>query len=135
MSGTGIWATRTAAVLAWAAGLLFGLPGGYGLWYFADRGEVWTFVGFPTYGAGPFEDIGVDTSVPLLALFLAVCVVEVALGTALWWRRRSAVVLGLALLPLEFAFWIGFALPFGYVFGVARAAVLLVMLRQDRRNV
>ena len=44
-------------------------------------------------------------------------------------------VAGLALLPLEFAFWIGFALPFGYLFGAARAAVLLVALRQERRNV
>src|SRR5688572_4575987 len=114
MSSAGNWAPRTAAVLAWVPGLGFGLPCVYAIRYFADRGEVWTFMGFPTYGDGPFEESGLDTSVPLLALFLAVCLAELAAGAALWWRRRSAVMSGLALLPLEFAFWIGFALPFGY---------------------
>jgi hypothetical protein len=28
---------RAAAVLAWFAGLGFGLPCGYAIWYFADR--------------------------------------------------------------------------------------------------
>jgi hypothetical protein len=62
----------------------------------------------------------------LLALFLAVCLAELALGVALWRRARLSVAAGLALLPLEFAFWIGFALPFGYLFGAARAGVLLL---------
>lgn len=125
---------RTAAVLAWAAGLGFGLPDIYAIRYFAERGEVWTFVGFPTYGAGHFAAVGIDTSVPLMALFLAVCLAEVAVGVALWRRSRAGVVLGLALLPIEFAFWIGFALPFGYLFGAGRAAALLMVLRHDRRN-
>jgi hypothetical protein len=68
-------------------------------------------------------------------LFLAVCVAEVAIGVALWRGARWSAVAGLALLPLEFAFWIGFALPLGYLLGAARAAVLLVVLRQARRNV
>ena len=34
--------------------------------YFAATGEVWTFLGFPTYGGGPFERWGVSTSVALL---------------------------------------------------------------------
>ena len=46
---------RAAAALAWVTGLGFGLPCTYAIWYFADRGEVWTFLGFPTYGGGPFE--------------------------------------------------------------------------------
>jgi hypothetical protein len=35
-------------------------------------------LGFPTYGGGPFEDAGIQTSVPLLVSFLLVCVGEVA---------------------------------------------------------
>jgi hypothetical protein len=134
MSGNGSWATRTAAVLAWVPGLGFGLPGVYAIRYFAEWRQPWIFMGFPTYGDGPFEAVGIDTSVPLLTLFLAVCLAELAIGVALWRRARSSVAAGLALLPLEFAFWVGFALPFGYLFGAARAAVLLVALRQDRRN-
>ena len=40
--------TRAAVVLAWITGLGFGLPCGYAIWYLADRGDVWTFLGFPT---------------------------------------------------------------------------------------
>jgi hypothetical protein len=128
-------ARRTAAVLALVPGLGFGLFDVYGIWYFARWHQPWLVMGLPTYGDGPFEDVGIDTSVPLLCMFLAVCVAEVAIGVALWRRARWAVAAALALLPLEFAFWIGFALPFGYLGGAARAAVLLAILRQDRRNV
>jgi hypothetical protein len=35
----------------------------------------------------------------------------------------------LALLPIEFAFWIGFALPLGVVAGVARTAAIIASFR------
>jgi hypothetical protein len=117
---------RAAALLAWASGLGFGLPCIYAIWYFADRGHVWTFLGFPTYGGGPFEDIGIETTVPLLVLFLLVCVAELVAGWLLWHRRRAGALLALALLPLEFAFWIGFLLPLGPVVGLARTALVLL---------
>ena len=117
---------RAAAVLAWFAGLGFGLPCGYAIWYFADRGQVWTFLGFPTYGGGSFEDIGIQTTVPLLVLFLLVCAAELTAGWLLWQRRRAGAVLALALLPAEAAFWIGFDLPAGPVLGLARTALVLL---------
>jgi len=125
-------AMRAAAVLTWIAGLGFGLPCIYAIAYFADTGRVWTFLGFPTYGGGTFEDSGIRTTVPLLCLFLVVCTVEVVVGWLLWRRRRAGVVLGFALLPVEFAFWIGFALPFGYIVGIARPAFLA--LRPQRSD-
>jgi len=117
---------RTAAVLAWFAGLCFGLPCTYAIWYLADHGAVWTFLGFPTYGSGPFEDIGIQTTVPLLVLFLLVCAAELTAGWLLWRRRRAGAALALALLPVEFAFWIGFALPLGPPAGLARTALILL---------
>ena len=57
---------RTGAVCAAVCGLGFGLPAAYAPWYFAQRGRVWVFAGFPTYGEGPFAAIGIPTSVPLL---------------------------------------------------------------------
>lgn len=125
-AGAGTAMLRAAAVLAWFSGLGFGLPCAYAIWYFADRGEVWTFLGFPTYGGGPFEDIGITTTVPLLVVFLLVCAAEVAAGWLLWQRRRAGAVLALALLPAEFAFWIGFALPAGPLMGLARTVLLLL---------
>ena len=117
---------KAAAALAFFSGLCFGLPCAYAIWYFADRGDVWTFLGFPTYGGGPFEDIGIATTVPLLVVFLLVCAAEIAAGWLLWQHRRAGAVLALALLSAESAFWIGFALPFGPVAGLARTALVLL---------
>jgi len=62
--------TRPAAVLAWISGLGFGLPAVFGLRYFTQHHQIWTFLGFPNYG-GPFERWGIPTSIPLLAGFIA----------------------------------------------------------------
>jgi hypothetical protein len=119
---------KAAAVLAWVPGLGFGLPCVYAIWYLAEHGAVWTFMGFPTYGAGPFESIGLETTVPLLLAFLAVCLTEVILGLLLWTRRGT--VLAYALLPLELAFWLGFALPVGPLTGIIRT-LLVIGARDD----
>ena len=124
---------RVAALLSWALGLGFGLPCVYGIWYFADRGYVWTFMGFPTYGGGPFEDAGIKTTVPLLVLFLLVCLAELVVGWLLWRRQRAGALLALVLLPFEFASWIGFALPLGPVLGLARTGLILISLSQYSR--
>jgi hypothetical protein len=118
---------KLAAVLSILVGLGFGLPCAYGIWYFSRAGEVWTFLGFPTYGEGPFEAIGIQTTVLLLPAFLVVCGLEVVMGWLLWRGLRAGAVLAVALLPLEFAFWVGFALPLGPPLGLARA--ILVIMR------
>jgi hypothetical protein len=133
--------SKAAALLAWATGLGFGLPCFYGIWYFSDRGYIWTFLGFPTYGGGPFEGIGIDTTVALLVMFLLVCLAEMVTGWLLWRQQRAGALLALALLPVEFAFWIGFALPLGPVVGLVRTGLVLMAwpefrhadARDDRR--
>jgi len=127
--------SRAAAVLAWLVGLGFGLPCGYAIKYFAQHGLVWTFMGFPTYGEGPFEDAGIPTTIPLLAAFLIVCTAEVAIGWLLWRRSRAGAALALGLLPFELAFWFGFLLPLGFVFGAARTVLMiLLVVNRKRRN-
>jgi hypothetical protein len=120
--------TRAAAVVAWITGLGFGLPAVFGLRYFAQHQEVWTFMGFPTYGGGPFERWGIQTSIPLLAGFIAVCVAELIVGGLLWSGRPAGLWLALALLPFELVYWIGFALPFGFVFGAIRTTLVIAAL-------
>ena len=71
---------KLAAVLSVLVGLGFGLPCAYGIRYFSATGEIWTFLGFPTYGEGPFEAIGIRTTVLLLVAFLVVCGLEVVTG-------------------------------------------------------
>jgi hypothetical protein len=109
-------------------GLGFGLPGVYGTWYFARHGEVWTFLGFPTYGKGPFQQRGIETTVALLVTFVVVCVAEVAVGWLLWQEMKVGAWVALALLPVELLFWFGFALPFGFVLGLARTVLVLAAL-------
>ena len=109
------------------------MPAAYGAWFFAERGHVWTFVGFPTYGDGPFESLGIPTSVPLLLSFTLLCAAEVLAGAFLWGRRDAGVAMSVVLLPLGIIFWLGFALPFGPVLGVA-ATVLALVGRQARRE-
>ncbi len=107
-------------------GLGFGLPCVFGIRHFARTGEVWAFMGFPTYGNGPFERVGIPTSTALLVAFLFVCAAEVAVGVMLWAGTPHAAAASYALLPLELAFWIGFALPLGPLLGIARTVLLLL---------
>jgi len=126
--------SRSAAVLAWVTGLGFGLPGLYGTWYFANHDEVLQFLGFPTYGEGPFDRVGLETSVPLLLAFVLICAAELVSGWSLWRGRVAGGGLALALLPFEFMFWVGFALPLGPVLGVARTVCVLLDWRTARRR-
>ena len=107
-------------------GLGFGLPGVFGIRHLRQTGEIWTFMGFPTYGGGPFESLGLKTSTGLLAAFVLVCAAEVVVGVLLVAGVSTAPVLAYLLLPIEMVFWIGFALPFGPVLGIARTVLLLL---------
>ena len=120
--------TRAAAVCSFVLGLGFGIPGAYGAWYYAHQGQVWTFLSFPTYGDGPFERWGVQTSTALLLGFVAVCAAEVVIGVLLWRNATIGPWLALALLPVEMVFWIGFALPFGPLLGLVRTALVVAVL-------
>jgi hypothetical protein len=119
---------RAAGVLALLAGLGFGPLAVYGARYFAEHGTVWYFMGFPTYGDGPFERVGIPTTVPVLIGFVVACAAEVVLGVLLLAGWHPAVWLSFLLLPIELAYWLGFALPFGFVFGAARTAVTVAAL-------
>ena len=115
-----------AAICSLFLGLGFGIPAVAGTIHFARTGEVWTFLGFPTYGGGPFERIGLPTSVPLLIGYVCVCLAEVAVGVMLLPDVPHAATVSYLLLPFEFVFWIGFALPFGPPLGIARTTLLLL---------
>ena len=115
-----------AAVCSIVLGLGFGIPAVVGAAHFARTGEVWMLLGFPTYGGGPFERIGLSTSVPLLIAFAVVCLAEVAVGVLLLRDVPHAATLGYVLLPIELVFWVGFALPFGPPLGIARTIALVL---------
>ena len=119
-------AWRGAAVVSLVLGIGFGVPCAVGLVHLARTGEVWQFLGFPTYGGGPFEKVGIATTVPLMATFLFVCLAETVLAGLLWTDHPVAGRMSHALLPVELVFWIGFALPVGPPLGLARSGLVVL---------
>jgi hypothetical protein len=124
VTGWAGWCLRVAG----ASGIVNGL--GFGGFTFPamvsvsrGHGILYTF-GNPTYGNGPFERIGVLTSVPRLAAFLAACVVQVVGGVLLMRPHRTGIVVSMVGLLFCAPFWWGFALPFAWL----NAAVILALL-------
>ena len=105
-------------------GLGFGIPCLFAIRHLSDTGEVWTFMGFPTHGGGPFEAAGIQTTVGLLVAFLVVCVAEVMAGVLVIAGAAHASLVSYLLLPIAMVFWIGFALSVGPPLGIASAMLL-----------
>jgi hypothetical protein len=116
-----------AGSLSVLLGMGFGLPCLFGIIHLRRTGEVWTFMGFPTYGDGPFQRVGLQTSTGLLVAFLGVCLVEVTVGAMIWSDAPGSKLVSLVLLPFEFAFWIGFALPAGPPLGMTRTVLVMLL--------
>lgn len=102
---------RVAAILHWSVAVGFGIfcfPAIRNLMMGRDIPYV---LGFPAYGRGPFERAGIPTTVPLLAAFLAVCILEAVAGYLLWGGYRSGAILAFVLTAVGAVFWWGFELP------------------------
>lgn len=117
---------KVASISAWFLGLGFGLPCLYGIWHLWRGKGIAYFIGFPTYGHGPFEKWGVHTSMPLLLGFLLVCMIECVVGQMLWSAGKGGAILSLVLIPVEMLFYIGFALPVGPPFVLLRTVLVLL---------
>lgn len=116
---------RVAAILLWitAVGLgIFCLPAISNL--LAGR-DIPYVMGFPAYGKGPFECVGIPTTVPLLVAFLLVCILEGVAGWLLWGGHKAGAILALVLLPAGAIFWWGFALPFPPIFALVRTILIV----------
>ena len=117
---------KIAAICLWISGLGFGIPCIYGIGSMLKGKGIAYVMGFPTYGYGPFEKIGVHTTIPLLIGFLFVCALECTAGWGLWSGDKGAAILSFAIIPAELVFFIGFALPFGHLFLIVRFLLLLI---------
>lgn len=88
--------------------------------------DIPIIMGFPAYGRGPFERAGIQTTVPLLAGFLLICILVAVAGGLVWGGSRVGAILALALLPACAIFWWGFALPYGPVIALLSTILLLL---------
>ena len=117
---------RVAAILLWFTAL------GFGIFCLPAIGNLLTgrdipyVFGFPAYGEGPFERVGIRTTVPLLAAFLLVGILEGLAGWLLWEGYRMGAILALVLVPVGAIFWWGFALPIPPLVALIRTALIVL---------
>src|SRR5512139_1813126 len=117
---------RVAAILQWIIAVGFGVFCFPAIRNLLMGRDIPIVMGFPAYGRGPFERFGIPTSVPLLAAFLLVCILEAVAGVLLWGGHRSGAVLALVLLPVGGIFWWGFALPIPPIFALVGTVLILL---------
>ncbi|MBX3061859.1 MAG: hypothetical protein U0528_16875 [Anaerolineae bacterium] len=117
---------RVAAFLHWFIAIGIGVFCFPAIRNLLNGQDIPMVMGFPAYGRGPFERVGIPTTVPLLAAFLLVCILEAVAGYLLWSGTRSGAILALLLLPAGAIFWWGFALPIPPIFAVIWTALILL---------
>ena len=71
-----------------------------------------------------------QSTVPLLLLFVLVCLLECVAGWMLWSGTRSGAIFALALLPIAVVFWWGFALPIPPILATVWTALILINWQQ-----
>ena len=116
---------RIAAVLHILNGLGFGVFIPFSIARLVQRDEILRVMGLPTYGEGPFQHRGIETSVPLLVGFLLVNLLLVVAGVLVWNGQRFGAILGVITLVPGAVYWWGFALPFGPLLGLGSALLVL----------
>jgi hypothetical protein len=116
---------RFAALLLWLSGAGFGLPCLQAIGNLLTGRDIPYMLGFPAYGRGPFERYGLQTTVPLLAGFLIVCLLEGLAGGLVWRGKRRGAILSLLLLPAGAVYCWGFALPFGPILALTRTFLIV----------
>ena len=94
-----------------------------------ERRLPWLWDLFPMYGGPWWDAMTINEFVASLGAFVAVNAVVAAGGILLWTGRRAGAWLSLAPLPLEVAFWIGYALPFPPLIALLRVALVVVAWR------
>ena len=117
---------RVAAILHWIVAVGFGVFCFPAMRNLVTGRDIPMVMGLPAYGRGPFERAGIPTTVPLLAAFLLVCILEAVAGVLLWGGHETGAVLALVLFPVGGVFWWGFALPIPPIFALVWTILILM---------
>lgn len=126
--------SRTAAVVTWTYAAMFGVPAVPVAIFVAENDRLPSLWGLFDMYAGPWSSRNApDRMVTLLLVYFALVLAAAASGGLLWKKRRAGAVLNAGLLPVEAVFWVGFALPIPWLFGIARG-VLVVLAWPELRG-
>ena len=123
--------SRTAALVTWAYAGMFGVPAVPVAIFRAEQGRLPSLWGlFDMYGGSWSFRFTDNHVVALLLVYFGLVLAAVFSGWLLWQMRKAGAVLNLALLPVEAVFWVGFALPIPWLFGIARVALVALSWRE-----
>ncbi len=116
--------SRTAALVTWAYAAMFGVPAVPVAIFLAEKGRLPSLWGLFDMYAGPWSSrFADDRLIALLLVYSGLGLAAILSGWLLVELRKAGAVLNLGLLPVEAVFWIGFALPVPWLFGIARVAL------------
>lgn len=117
--------SRTAALVTWAYAAMFGVPAAPVAIFLAEQGRLPSLGGLFDMYAGPWSArVDGDRVVGLLLAYAVLVLAAAMSGWLMWEMRKAGAVLNLGLIPVEAVFWVGFALPLPWLFGIARAALV-----------
>jgi hypothetical protein len=116
---------RAAAILSWIFAVGLGVPCLMAIRNLSTGRNIPLVLGFPAYGDGGFEHYGLPTTIPLVAGFLLVCILEAIAGWLLWGGYRAGAILALVLLVPGAVYWWGFDLPYPPIAAVIRTVLIL----------
>jgi hypothetical protein len=117
--------SRTATLVTLAYAAMFGVPAVPVAIFLAEKGRLPSLWGMFDMYAGPWSSrLTDDRMIALLLVYFGLALAAVLSGWLLWEMRKTGAMLNLGLLPVEAVFWIGFALPVPWLFGIARLALV-----------
>lgn len=123
-------AGRAAAVLLWIVAAGWGLSAPWLMWWVLARGRlpVLPIIGEPN--GGPFYfNLSRGVFVALLAVSFVLALAQGWAAWLLWAGKRSGALLQFGLLPVEAAFWYGFALPIPPLLAIVRLVLTALAWR------
>ncbi|TDD23492.1 hypothetical protein E1218_17845 [Kribbella turkmenica] len=130
--------SRLVASVTWVYAAMFGVPAVPVAIFLAEESRLPSLWGLFDMYAGPWSSrLTDDRVIALLLVYSGLVLTAVLSGWLLWRTRQSGAVLNLGLLPVEAVFWIGFALPVPWLFGIARVALVFMAwpeLSKSRRQ-
>ena len=109
----------------WLVAAGFGIPAPFVASHYLKAGTLPSFMGlFPMYGGGPLDRFSPEIFAVFLGLFTALCALEAYAGWLLWNGEPVGARMTLVLLPIEVAFWVGFAVPIPPLIAIVRLGLL-----------
>jgi hypothetical protein len=123
-------ASRAAAVLLWIVAAGWGIPAPWLMWWCSCAVDCSCCRSSASPMVGPFYfNFSRGTFVPLLGASLLLAFVQGWAAWLLWAGKRSGALLQFGLLPVEAAFWYGFALPIPPLLAIVRLVLTAVAWR------